>query len=119
MVNRSITATLPAGSVFAGNRTMVGARGEGCLENERKVSDAILVIEDEVLVRMAIVEDLRDAGYTVIEASTAHEALELLRSNSVDVRLVFSDVLMPGTMDGVALAHTIRFEFPQSHVDFG
>jgi CheY-like chemotaxis protein len=42
----------------------------------------------------------------------AHEALELLRYNSVDVRLIFSDVLMPGTVDEVALVRTVRSEFP-------
>jgi CheY-like chemotaxis protein len=61
---------------------------------------------------MIIADELRNAGYTVIEASTAHEALELLRQKSVDVRLVFSDVRMPGTMDGTALARLVQNEFP-------
>jgi two-component system, response regulator PdtaR len=90
---------------------MVGARQEpnpGC---QSKPPDTILVVEDEVLVRMVIADNLRNAGYKVIEASNAHEALDLLR-NSVDVRLILSDVLMPGTMDGVALARTVRSEFP-------
>ena len=105
--NENIRATLRNSSVFASDRTIVGGR-----RDERKVGDAVLVVEDEVLVRMAIAEELRDAGYTVIEVSTAHEALELLRYNNVDVRLIFSDVLMPGTMDGVVLARTVRSEFP-------
>jgi two-component system, response regulator PdtaR len=75
------------------------------------VRDTILVVEDEVLVRMVVADELRNAGYTVIEASDAHEALDLLR-NSVDVRLIFSDVRMPGTMDGVGLAGIVRSEFP-------
>ena len=80
--------------------------------HEKKVRGRILVVEDEVLVRMIIADELRNAGYTVIEASTAHEALELLRQKSVDVRLIFSDVRMPGTMDGTAMARSVRSEFP-------
>ena len=90
---------------------MVAARREPYTGYESKVCDTILVVEDEVLVRMVIADNLRNAGYTVIEASNAHEALELLR-NRVDVRLILSDVRMPGTMDGVALARTVRSEFP-------
>jgi CheY-like chemotaxis protein len=60
---------------------------------------------------MVIADNLRNAGYTVVEASNAPEALDLLR-NSVDVRLILIDVRMPGTMDGVALARTVRSEFP-------
>ena len=74
-------------------------------------AESVLVVEDEVLVRMVIADNLRNAGYTVIEASNAHEALGLLRSN-VDVRLILSDVRMPGTMNGLALARTVRSEFP-------
>jgi CheY-like chemotaxis protein len=72
----------------------------------------IIVVEDEVMVRIVIADALRNAGYTVIEASSANEALEMLRSVGVDVRLVFSDVRMPGTMDGIGLAHAVRSEFP-------
>lgn len=59
----------------------------------------IIVVEDEVMVRIVIADALRNAGYTVIEASSANEALEMLRSVGVDARLVFSDVRMPGTME--------------------
>jgi CheY-like chemotaxis protein len=93
-----------------GGRAMVAASREPYPGYESKV-DTILVVEDEVLVRMAIADNLRNAGYTVIESSNAHEALELLR-NGVDVRLILSDVRMPGTMDGLALAQTVRSEFP-------
>ena len=90
---------------------MAAARREPSPRCERKVCDTVLVVEDEVLVRMVVADELRNAGYTVIEASNAHEALDLLR-NSVDVRLIFSDVRMPGTMDGVGLARVVRSEFP-------
>jgi CheY-like chemotaxis protein len=60
---------------------------------------------------MMVAGELRNAGYAVIEASNAHEALDLL-SNGVDVKLIFSDVRMPGAMDGVELTRVVRSEFP-------
>ena len=90
---------------------MVATEREPYPGYESKLRGTILVVEDEVLVRMVIADNLRDAGYTVMEASNAHEALGLLR-NSVDVRLILSDVRIPGTMNGVALARTVRSEFP-------
>ena len=91
---------------------MFGATVKAYPKHEKKIRGAILVVEDEVLVRMLIAGDLRNAGYTVIEASTAREALELLRQMGKDVRLIFSDVRMPGTMDGTAMARSVRSEFP-------
>jgi CheY-like chemotaxis protein len=91
---------------------MVGATAAVFPRDAKKIRSAILVVEDEVLVRMMIADELRNAGYTVIEASTAHEALELLRQKGVEVQLVFSDVRMPGTIDGTALARSVRTEFP-------
>jgi CheY-like chemotaxis protein len=91
---------------------MFGATVKAHPKHEKKIRGAILVVEDEVLVRMMIAGDLRNAGYTVIEASTAREALELLRQMGKDVRLIFSDVRMPGTMDGTAMARSVRSEFP-------
>ncbi|MDA6490278.1 response regulator, partial [Escherichia coli] len=64
---------------------------------------SILVVEDEILVRYVICDYLRDCGFHVIEAGTADEALEYLRSHN-DVVLVFSDVRMPGSLDGIGLS---------------
>ena len=80
------------------------------------LGDYVLVVEDEVMVRMMIADALRSAGYTVIEASSGNEALEVLRSIDVDVRLILSDVRMPGTMDGIGLAHAVRSEFPATKI---
>jgi two-component system, response regulator PdtaR len=71
----------------------------------------LLVVDDEMLVRMNGVMILEDAGYEVIDAASADEAIELLQ-NAPDVRLVFSDVDMPGSMDGVALARIIHQRWP-------
>src|SRR5262245_47986371 len=71
----------------------------------------ILLVEDEVLVRMSLAEQLRRAGYVVFEASSADEALDLLHCNGVQV--VLSDIRMPGRMDGAELARAIRAQHPQ------
>lgn len=80
--------------------------------NPSEIRKAVLVVEDEILVRMLIADELRKAGYSVIEASNAHEALEVLRHTSVDVRAIVSDIRMPGSIDGIALARLIRAEHP-------
>ena len=71
----------------------------------------VLVVEDEALIRALLAEELRDNGLTVIEARTADEAKAYLEAgNSVD--LVFSDIRMPGSMSGVALARHLRSQDP-------
>jgi CheY-like chemotaxis protein len=72
----------------------------------------ILVVDDEVLIRFAIADYLRECGYHVIEAADAAEALELLESQPGLVDLVFSDVQMPGEMDGFGLARWVRSNRP-------
>jgi CheY-like chemotaxis protein len=76
-----------------------------------KVGCTILLVEDEVLLRMIITDQLREAGYSVIEAANAHEATEVLR-NYADIEVVISDVQMPGSMDGIGLTQMIRSEYP-------
>ncbi len=71
----------------------------------------VLVVEDEVVLRMAVSAHLRDAGFVVIEAVDAEEAVELLRANH-KIQLVFSDITMPGTMDGDLLAEWISERYP-------
>lgn len=67
----------------------------------------ILLVEDEVLIRLASADLLRNAGYSVLEASNAAEALVLLDSDH-PFDAVVTDVRMPGEMDGVALARLIK-----------
>jgi CheY-like chemotaxis protein len=69
--------------------------------------DRILVVEDELLIRMFVCELLRDFGYDVVEAVSGDEALDLLNAE-VAVDLVLSDVRMPGSTDGLALLQFIR-----------
>jgi DNA-binding NtrC family response regulator len=78
--------------------------------NGHKRSSTLLVVEDEILVRLPVADYLRDSGYRVIEASNASEAQAVLQAGE-PVELVFSDINMPG-MDGVALAKWVRREYP-------
>lgn len=71
----------------------------------------VLVVEDEPIIRLGIVSSLEDAGYAVIEAANADEAITRLDANS-EVRVVVTDVDMPGSMDGIRLAHYIRRRWP-------
>jgi CheY-like chemotaxis protein len=75
----------------------------------------VLVVEDEVLIRMAVSDYLRECGFHVVEAGSADEAIEVLKSNTA-VDIVFSDVNMPGSMDGFGLAQWVRRERPRIKV---
>ena len=75
-------------------------------------AETILVVEDEVLVRMVIADYLRECGYKVIEAASGDEALQILQRRDIAVDVVFSDVEMPGGMDGFALSTWIRQNRP-------
>lgn len=74
----------------------------------------VLVVDDEAMVRMPICEYLRDCGFTVLEAGDAAEAIDAIDHSHVD--LVFSDIRMPGSLDGVGLAHWVRAHHPDIHV---
>jgi two-component system, response regulator PdtaR len=71
----------------------------------------VLVVEDEFLSRLHAVNLVEDAGYKAVEASNAEEAIAILEARK-DIRIVFTDVDMPGTMDGLKLAHAIRTRWP-------
>ena len=75
------------------------------------VPAVILVVEDEMLLRMRAVDMVEDAGYTSVEAMDADEAVAILESRS-DIALVMTDVQMPGSMDGLKLAHTVHERWP-------
>jgi CheY-like chemotaxis protein len=72
----------------------------------------ILVVEDEVLVRMNVAGYLRERGYHVIEAKTADEAV-LVLGTQTKIDMVFSDIVMPGSMDGFALSRWLHRVQPQ------
>jgi two-component system, response regulator PdtaR len=71
----------------------------------------VLVVEDELLVRMNALSLLEEAGFGVLEAGSADEAIAVLERRK-DIRIVFTDINMPGSMDGLRLAHAIRDRWP-------
>jgi CheY-like chemotaxis protein len=71
----------------------------------------VLVVEDEMLLRMRAVDMVEDAGYTSVEAVDADEAVEILESRS-DIALLFTDIQMPGSMDGLKLAFAVHERWP-------
>ncbi|WP_320197477.1 response regulator [Agrobacterium sp. rho-13.3] len=71
----------------------------------------VLVVEDEILIRMDITTFLEDEGFTVHEAADADEAIAILNRNP-DIKVMFTDVDMPGTMDGLKLAAAVRDRWP-------
>jgi two-component system, response regulator PdtaR len=76
-----------------------------------KAPPVILVVEDDPLLRMLAVEIVEEAGFTAIEAADADEAVALLESRT-DIALLFTDINMPGSMDGLKLAHAVRDRWP-------
>jgi CheY-like chemotaxis protein len=71
----------------------------------------VLVVEDDMLLRMRAVDMVEDAGYTSVEAVDADQAVTILESRS-DIALLFTDIQMPGSMDGLELAHSVRDRWP-------
>jgi two-component system, response regulator PdtaR len=67
----------------------------------------VLVVEDDFLSRLHAVNLVEDAGYVAVEAFNADEAIHILETRK-DIRIVFTDINMPGSMDGLKLAHAIR-----------
>ena len=71
----------------------------------------ILVVEDEPLIRLGLVSLVEEAGFTTVEAGHADAAIKILEANP-DIRVVITDVDMPGSMDGIKLAHFVRDRWP-------
>jgi CheY-like chemotaxis protein len=75
------------------------------------VPAVVLVVEDEMLLRMRAVDMVEDAGFTSVEAVDADEAVAILESRS-DIALLLTDIQMPGTMDGLGLARSVHERWP-------
>jgi two-component sensor histidine kinase/CheY-like chemotaxis protein len=71
----------------------------------------VLIVEDEMMLRMRAVDIVEDAGFCPVEAVNADEALSILESRS-DISLLFTDIQMPGSMDGLKLAHAVHDRWP-------
>jgi DNA-binding NtrC family response regulator len=71
----------------------------------------VLVVEDEMVLRLRAIDIVEDAGFTAVEAVNADEALSILESRS-DIALLFTDIQMPGSLDGLKLAHAVHKRWP-------
>jgi CheY-like chemotaxis protein len=80
----------------------------GLFEAKRPV---VLIVEDEFLLRMDAVDMIAGAGFEVLEAGNADEAIDILESRR-DITVVFTDIQMPGSMDGLKLARAVRGRWP-------
>ena len=75
----------------------------------------VLIVEDEFLIREMLKDELEDAGYQVVPASDADDAVRVLEARQ-DIHLVFTDINMPGSMDGLKLAAFVNDRWPPVHI---
>jgi CheY-like chemotaxis protein len=80
----------------------------GLDESRRPV---VLIVEDEFLLRMDAVDMIEAAGFEVVEAANADKAIAILEARS-DITVIFTDIQMPGSMDGLKLARAVRGRWP-------
>src|SRR3979490_1422261 len=73
---------------------------------------SVLVVEDEMMLRMRAVDMVEDAGFAAVEAINADDALAILESRT-DIELLFTDIQMPGSMDGLKLAYAVHERWPK------
>lgn len=81
--------------------------------SEHAHAPTVLVVEDEILIRMALAAYLQECGFKVLEAGTADEAIQVLGVGALPVDLVFTDVAMPGERDGLALVAWVHQNHPE------
>jgi CheY-like chemotaxis protein len=79
---------------------------------DREHVPTVLVVEDELLIRMSLIDFLEECGFQVLDATNAVEALAMIEAGTVKIDLVFSDIRMPGHIDGFGLAKWIRENRP-------
>jgi CheY-like chemotaxis protein len=90
------------------NRYWQGAERMGLSASNRPV---VLIVEDEFLLRMNAADMIGAAGFEVVEAGNADQAIEILESRR-DISVIFTDIQMPGSMDGLKLARAVRGRWP-------
>ncbi|MBB5049769.1 CheY-like chemotaxis protein [Rhodopseudomonas rhenobacensis] len=74
-------------------------------------SSVVLIVEDDALLRMLAADVVEDAGHVAVQARDADEALAILRTRR-DIAMVFTDINMPGSMNGLELAYAVRAGWP-------
>jgi len=79
------------------------------------IRNAVLIVDDEAMLRLYAIDIVEEAGFVAVEAADADEAIRILGQRD-DIAIVFTDVNMPGSMDGVRLAAAIRDRWPPIHI---
>jgi two-component system, response regulator PdtaR len=102
------TKSIPPATTYREDASCPVARGSA--NGSGRV--VVVLVEDDLLLRMTAFDMLEDAGFEVIEAEHAVKALAILQSRSNGVHALFTDIHMPGAMDGLALAHHTRQNWP-------
>ncbi|MGJ7038902.1 MULTISPECIES: response regulator transcription factor [Shinella] len=74
----------------------------------------VLVVEDEFLIRLTVIDALEEAGFEVIVAATADDALQIIEDHTI--HLLFTDIQMPGRLSGVDLAKVVAERFPEAGI---
>src|SRR5579864_1092656 len=82
------------------------------MTNRKRSAHAVLIVEDDELLKMLTVDMVQRAGFEVIQAENADEAMTILKARS-DIALVLTDINMPGSMDGFRLAHAVSDRWPR------
>ena len=90
----------------------MGSADNVSFPNPKERTPTILIVEDEALIRAVLSEFLQECGFKVLEAAHAAEAVEIVQQPVVQIDLVFSDVRMPGEMDGFGLSRWIKENRP-------
>jgi two-component system, response regulator PdtaR len=78
---------------------------------QHRARAGVLAVEDEPMVLMMAIDVITEAGFEALRAGNADEAIALLESRD-DIRIIFTDINMPGSMDGLRLAHAVRGRWP-------
>lgn len=100
--------------IFAKKNTDAGGHTPSARDDAHATAKArpvILVVEDDTLLRMHAAEMIEEAGFEVLEAQNADEAIKLLEAR-MDIAVVFTDIDMPGSMNGLKLAHAVANRWP-------
>jgi CheY-like chemotaxis protein len=84
---------------------------DACMSTDLPKVPKVLIVEDEMMLRMRAVDIVEDAGFSPVQAINADQALSILESRS-DISLLFTDIQMPGSMDGLKLAHAVHDRWP-------
>src|SRR6201985_4029864 len=92
-------------------KRLAGERVVLCVSTDLPAVPNVLVVEDEMILRMRAVDIVEDAGFCPVEAVNADEAISILESR-LDISLLFTQIQMPGSIDGLKLAHAVHERWP-------